>query len=540
MSPGAKGSASSSARAPASGSKNSTRGKRKAVEELSKVKISDEPDTELVFEDPYGDEFETDEENESVSRNDAAVASQTPASGGTTAMVSGDRVVFRPGIDTLPDGEVLVCDESAYDILHRLSMDCPALSFDFVCCDSEGTYTNVDAVRQATYPVSVMMVTGTAGLPGSQNKIKVMKLSNMHRTRKKSAGETDEEDSDEDGDEESDEDDREIDDGMADGILQHVDIKFGSVVNRVRTMPQQANIVAVWGESGRVSLLDVAPALDSMNRGSSRRMAASPTVSPGALKPFMSFNGHKEEGFALDWSRVCAGRLASGSNNGSMYMWEMSGNAGGDGRWTVAPDKFRGFGGSVEDIQWSPNERNVLASCGTDKSIRIWDAREYRKPALAIVGAHDADVNVISWNRNESNLMVSGGDEGSIKVWDMRLLKHKSENTEAAPAAEFSHHRKPVTSVEWHPIEASMLAVSSEDGTVSVWDLAVERDAEEELREGVVLAGAEQYPPQLLFIHMGQKDVKEIHWHPGCSSLLMSTAEDGLNVFKPANITLPP
>ena len=84
-----------------------------------------------------------------------------------------------------------------------------------------------------------------------------------------------------------------------------------------------------------------------------------------------------------------------------------------------------------------------------------------------------------------------------------------------------------------------MLAVSSEDGSVSVWDLAVERDAEEELREGVVLAGADQYPPQLMFIHMGQRNTKELHWHPGCNSLLGSTAEDGINVFKAANITLP-
>ena len=84
-----------------------------------------------------------------------------------------------------------------------------------------------------------------------------------------------------------------------------------------------------------------------------------------------------------------------------------------------------------------------------------------------------------------------------------------------------------------------MLTASSEDGTISIWDLAVERDAEEELREGVVLTGSDQYPPQLLFIHMGQKNIKEVMWHPVFTSLLVSTAEDGINVFKPSNITLP-
>jgi ribosome assembly protein RRB1 len=520
----------------------STRSKRKACAELSKVKIQDEPDTELVFEDPYGDDFETDDEDD-CSVDGAATASGTRKSvlSGTQPMVLGDKAIFRPGIDMLADGETLVCDETAYDVLHRVSLDWPALSFDFVCCDVGGSYTNMDAVRQTTYPVSVMLVAGTQAHSASQNKIQVLKLSNMHRTRKKyvSQDEDEGEDEEDESDDESDDEGAEADSGMADGTLANVDIKFDSVVNRVRAMPQQASIVAVWGESGRVSLLDVAPALDSLNRGSLRRMAVSTSIKPTAIKPFMSFNGHKEEGFALDWSRVCPGRLASGSVNGSIYMWEMSGNAGGDGSWSVSPDKFRGHRGTVEDIQWSPNEKNVFASCSTDKSIRFWDAREYRKPALSVANAHEADVNVISWNRNEAHLMVSGGDEGSIKVWDLRLLNQKCDNKNASPAAEFAHHRGPITSVEWHPLDASMLAVSSEDGSVSIWDLAVERDAEEELREGVVLPGADQYPPQLMFIHMGQRNTKELHWHPGCNSLLASTAEDGMNVFKAANITLP-
>lgn len=44
--------------------------------------------------------------------------------------------------------------------------------------------------------------------------------------------------------------------------------------------------------------------------------------------------------------------------------------------------------------------------------------------------------------------------------------------------ATFKHHTGPVTTVEWHPTEPTVLASGGEDDQIALWDLSVERDEE--------------------------------------------------------------
>lgn len=116
---------------------------------------------------------------------------------------------------------------------------------------------------------------------------------------------------------------------------------------------------------------------------------------------------------------------------------------------------------SVEDIQWSPTEDTVFASCSVDKTIRIWDIRKKTQSALSIT-AHDSDVNVISWNKISNFALLSGGDDGTIKAWDLRKFDSNS------PTASFNWHNGPVTSVSWSPFEGTTFAAGSADNQVII------------------------------------------------------------------------
>ncbi|PSN41231.1 Glutamate-rich WD repeat-containing protein 1 [Blattella germanica] len=144
--------------------------------------------------------------------------------------------------------------------------------------------------------------------------------------------------------------------------------------------------------------------------------------------------------------------------------------------------------------------------------IRIWDPRARPNKACMLTAndAHESDVNVISWNKNEP-FIVSGGDDAKLHIWDLRNFQ-------------------PVTTVEWHPSEASVFASGGADDQIALWDLALERDEDD------CEADVKDLPPQLLFIHQGQTDIKELHWHPQLPGVIISTALSGFNVFRTISI----
>ncbi|KAK3858294.1 hypothetical protein Pcinc_030544 [Petrolisthes cinctipes] len=390
--------------------------------------------------------------------------------------------------------DYLECDFSAYKLFHEGSTGAPCLSFDIV-------RDNLGEGRTCDTPLTLTFVAGTQAQRSHLNSITLLKMKNL-----KMINENDDDD-----------EDTELEDDQDEGtegepIVASATVQHNGCINRIRASTiNNVVLAATWSETGEVGVWDLSNMLGAVEQG--------PTTTAAPLEdwPIYTFKGHRSEGYALDWATTMPGTLATGDCERNIHIWKPVEG----GKWSVDSRPYQAHTASVEDIQWSPNEPHVFASCSVDKTIRVWDSRETQTKAcmLTVSDAHTSDINVIHWNRNEP-FIVSGGDDGKVQVWDLRNFQS------GEPVAVLKQHTAPVTTVEWHPSDASVLASAGEDNQVLQWDLAVERDEEAGIEEDMDI------PPQLLFVHKGQKEVKEVHWHPQIPGLVISTALSGFNVFK--------
>eukprot|EP00747_Dinoflagellata_sp_TGD_P193558 gnl/TRDRNA2_/TRDRNA2_59885_c0_seq1.p1 gnl/TRDRNA2_/TRDRNA2_59885_c0~~gnl/TRDRNA2_/TRDRNA2_59885_c0_seq1.p1 ORF type:complete len:501 (-),score=116.13 gnl/TRDRNA2_/TRDRNA2_59885_c0_seq1:36-1538(-) len=473
--------------------------KKRRAQKAAEVSASEGPASELREEDFLDAECDDEEEEEEVVDEDEEPEEEEDDDDDEFAdAAKTGKAVYRPGVDALEEGEQLDVVPGTYDLLHRAQVDWPCLSFD-VMRDSLGA-------QRSTYPMTAYVVAGSQAEKVEDNRIWVMKWSKLYKTAK-------------DGCEDSEDDDSDDDDEHGEAQLDYKSVTHPGAVNRIRSMHQAPHIVATWSDAGAVHM---------WNLDGHRKALDKPGEKPNPnLKPLYSCKAHKEEGFAMDFSPHDTGKFLSGANSSEVFLWEPV-----PGGWKVGSDApFSGHKGSVEDVQWKRQGNGMnstFASCSSDRSLRVWDIREEsrKKSAINISEAHSEDVNVLSWSPIVGDLIVSGADDGSFKIWDMRQVQ-------AGPMANFHWHKKPITSVDWHPTDETTLGVACADDSVSIWDMAVEDDAIGRPNEP---SGADHYPSQLLFLHQGQKEPKEIRWHPQIPGVCISTALTGFNVFKTCNI----
>ncbi|RPB12819.1 WD40 repeat-like protein [Morchella conica CCBAS932] len=449
------------------------------------------------FEDNFEDEFESDDEV-----IEAGADGEDPGEdeGKAVEEMQLDQQVYMPSRRQLAKDEILEPDPSAYHMLHSMNVNWPCLSFD-ILQDGLGD-------ERRGYPATVYLVTGTQAARPKDNEITVMKLSGLQKMRQTKT----EEDEDSDSDDEAEDD----------PILESRSLPLPTTTNRIRVSPHSSHAASL-AETGDVHIWDLSTHLASFDTPGT-------TITPAANKS-TTLRMHKHvEGYAIDWSphlRESMGKIVTGDNDGKIFVSTRKE----DGTWATGKDPLRGHTGSIEELQWSPTERHVFASASSDGTVKIYDARANTKKHQLSVSVSSSDVNVASWCSAVPHLLSTGADDGVWGVWDLRTFPNTLKGEHVSATASFTFHQQPITSIEFHSTEDSIVAVGSADSTVTLWDLSVELDDEESRDTG----GVEDVPPQLLFVHYC-KDVKEVHWQKQAPGTVVATGADGFSVFKTISV----
>ncbi|KAF8822157.1 WD domain, G-beta repeat-containing protein [Cardiosporidium cionae] len=444
---------------------------------------------EFEFEDPYGDDYDEEAGPSDTDYQQDEEEEEKPEEKSATK-------IWVPGVVPMKPDEKLEYDPKCYEMLHSMMLDWSCLTFDIIP-DSLG-------MNRSSYPHTAYIVAGTQADTSERNSVFVMKWSALHKTNRDSTEESDESDDEDNASEE-------------DAKLDFNAISHKGTVNRIRCCPQLTRLVATWSETGKVHIWDISEHLQRLD--SPKKFCSSKPP------PLFTTHSHSTEGYAMDWNPLKTGRLLTGDCNANLFVWERI-----EGGWIVDSESpFLGHQKSVEDVQWKrvgAGMGDVFATACVDQALRVYDCRvTNRLPTQAIVAAHPSDINVLSWNPFKETLLLTGDDDGCCKVWDLRFPE--------MPVAKMHWHKEPISSVGWNPADEASFACSSYDDSVTFWDLSVEGDNDFEV---ATPHEDSPYPDQLMFHHMGQQQISELHWHSQIPGVVITTSVDGFNIFKTCNI----
>eukprot|EP00891_Asterochloris_glomerata_P004417 jgi/Astpho2/4417/fgenesh1_pm.00067_%23_4_t len=121
----------------------------------------------------------------------------------------------------------------------------------------------------------------------------------------------------------------------------------------------------------------------------------------------MVFEEHAKRVWSVDYSQTDPTRFLSGSDDGTVRLWNMSDES------AVACIDSKA---NVCSVQFCPNNSNLMAFGSANYRVYLYDLRQIHTP-LAVISGHSRAVSYVRWLGSDS--IVSASTDNHLKLWDV-------------------------------------------------------------------------------------------------------------------------
>ncbi|ODV88603.1 hypothetical protein CANCADRAFT_3248 [Tortispora caseinolytica NRRL Y-17796] len=157
----------------------------------------------------------------------------------------------------------------------------------------------------------------------------------------------------------------------------------------------------------------------------------------------------------------------AGKISGDVLVYRVEEFTGAD---RVMPIALSGHSRTVNSLDFSTVQPSLLASGSQDGSVKLWDMRIKANRAYAALLPCLEPIRDVKFARHDSSKIAAILDNGLIYIYDIRTLSSFSGRP-TVPERKFTAHSGPGFSIDWHP-EDDYLASGGRDRYIHVWNLA--------------------------------------------------------------------
>ncbi|CAM9177971.1 unnamed protein product, partial [Ectocarpus fasciculatus] len=180
-----------------------------------------------------------------------------------------------------------------------------------------------------------------------------------------------------------------------------------------------------------------------------KKKKSGPQFAPGS---------HTDSVLGLSWNKSFRQALASASADKNVKIWDVTTQA--------CSHTFQHHTDKVQNVLWHPTEGWLLASASFDKTVAMFDCRTGATALSARIGS---DPESLAWNPNEPNHLYCSLEDGLVVCIDVRQAG--ANKGPINPLFSFRAHEETTSSVSFSTLVPGMMATSSVDQTVKVWDI---------------------------------------------------------------------